>query len=196
MNQMDRSPVMVFCQTRSGLPSLLKSPAPAIDHASGTFGSAAYAPPQVVLFMNQIDRSPVTVFCQTMSLLPSALKSAEATIDHAVGVEGSAAYEPSHVAPFMIQIECSPVEVFCQRRRTAGDAELFAALGWNGCEFVVQAGRVAAATSAKLPVAPEPRPPVLIISPASCVLILPPSGTVRLSAPATGPWTLSAPAAG
>jgi hypothetical protein len=137
--------------------------------------------------MNQIERSPVTVFCQTMSALPSPLKSADATIDHAVGVEGRAANEPSHVAPFMIHIERSPVEVFCQRRRIAGDEELVDALGWNGCEFVVHAGSVAAATSDNVPVAPEPRPAVLIISPANCVLILLPSGTVRLIAPATGP---------
>jgi hypothetical protein len=38
MNQIERSPVVVFCQTMSALPSALKSPDPAIDHAGGTVG--------------------------------------------------------------------------------------------------------------------------------------------------------------
>ena len=44
MNQIERSPVVVFCQTMSALPSALKSPEPAIDHAVGTWGRDDVAP--------------------------------------------------------------------------------------------------------------------------------------------------------
>src|SRR6266550_3352091 len=66
MDQIDRSPVLVFCHTMSALPSPLKSPAPAIDHTVGTWGRAIYLPPQEVPLISQIERSPVLVFCQSI----------------------------------------------------------------------------------------------------------------------------------
>jgi hypothetical protein len=41
MNQIERSPAVVFCHTMSAWPSPLKSLEPAIDHTVDTCGSAA-----------------------------------------------------------------------------------------------------------------------------------------------------------
>src|SRR5436190_1003625 len=114
MNQIDRCPVLMFCHTRSGLLSALKSAMAAILQAGATLGSSANVPPQVLPVMNQIDRSPVVVFCQTRSGLPSLLKSPAPAIDQATATFGSRAkLLPSHVTLFMNQMERSPVEVFC-----------------------------------------------------------------------------------
>src|SRR3954471_15675479 len=68
MNQIDRSPVVVFCQRMSPSPSALKSPLPAIDHAVGTTGSSAALPSQLVPLINHIERSPVRAFCQSIRI--------------------------------------------------------------------------------------------------------------------------------
>ena len=68
MIQIRRWPVMVFCQIMSALPSLLKSPVPAMLQDVGSVGKLTpYA--SVVPFMIQIRRWPVMVFCQIMSAL-------------------------------------------------------------------------------------------------------------------------------
>src|SRR3954468_20741023 len=66
MNQIERSPVCVFCQTMSVLPSALKSAVPPIDHTIGTLGRAAeLEPSHAVPVIIQMARSPVLVFCQS-----------------------------------------------------------------------------------------------------------------------------------
>src|SRR6188474_437428 len=74
ISHMARSPVVVFVQNRSALPSPLKSPVPLIFQAGGTVPTLA-PPPAALPFMNHIERSPVAVFDQKMSALPSPLKS-------------------------------------------------------------------------------------------------------------------------
>src|SRR6266480_3956102 len=74
MIQILRSPVALFCQRMSALPSPLKSPEPAMLHAVHSVGKLTLEV-RVVPFMIQILRSPVTLFCQRMSALPSPLKS-------------------------------------------------------------------------------------------------------------------------
>src|SRR4051812_29865330 len=90
MNQIDVSPVAGLCQTRSGLPSPLKSPTATIFHAVDTLGRRA-ALAYVLPFMNQMDRSPFSRFCQTRSGFPSLLKSPTAAIDHWIATFGSSA---------------------------------------------------------------------------------------------------------
>src|SRR3954468_9111073 len=78
MNQIDRSPVCVFCQTMSVLPSALKSAVPAIDHTIGTLGRAAeLAPSHAVPVIIQTARSPVLVFCHSTrsATVPAAAAS-------------------------------------------------------------------------------------------------------------------------
>src|SRR5438874_11403 len=111
-----RWPVELFCQRMSTLPSLLKSPAPAISHSVGMVGSNTYVPSQVVPFINHILRWPVELFCQRMSTLPSPLKSPVPAILHSVGIVGRSTYAPSQFVPFISQILRCPVELFCQRR--------------------------------------------------------------------------------
>src|SRR4051812_5159514 len=120
MNQMDRSPVTRFCQTRSGFLSPLKSPTAAIDQAIGTLGRST-ALEYVLPFINQIERSPVAVFSQTMSALPSASKSAEPAILHAVCTVGRMT-ALLYAVPLSNQAERSPLFAFCQRRRVVGIA--------------------------------------------------------------------------
>src|SRR4051812_17518417 len=64
MNQIERSPVDVFCQRMSAWPSPLKSPEPAIDQTVGTCGSMAALPSHAAPCINQRERSPVEMFCQ------------------------------------------------------------------------------------------------------------------------------------
>src|SRR3954467_12020742 len=64
MNQIDRSPVDVFCQRMSAWPSALKSPEPAIDQMVGTCGRMAALPSHDAPCINQRERSPVEMFCQ------------------------------------------------------------------------------------------------------------------------------------
>src|SRR6266550_2760650 len=65
MNQIDLSPVTVFCQTMSGLLSALKSPTPAIDQTVGTTGNRAALPSQLVPCISHIERSPLFAFCHS-----------------------------------------------------------------------------------------------------------------------------------
>jgi hypothetical protein len=84
MNQIDLSPVDVFCHRMSAFPSPLKSPVPAIDHAVGTCGKMTallYVEP----FINQIERSPVLVFCQSIRINGAAVADSEPARGAAVG---------------------------------------------------------------------------------------------------------------
>src|SRR5437773_10532717 len=74
MIQILRSPVTLFCQRMSALPSPLKSPELAMLHAVHSVGKLTMEV-VVVPFMILILRSPVTLFCQRLSALPSTLKS-------------------------------------------------------------------------------------------------------------------------
>src|SRR6266496_839783 len=75
MSQITRSPVTLFCQRMSGLPSALKSPDPTMFHEVPTTPKLTLLL-RLVPFMSQITRSPVTLFCQRISDFPSPLKSA------------------------------------------------------------------------------------------------------------------------
>src|SRR5262245_33214517 len=74
INQMAFSPVLVFSQNRSALPSPLKSPTATMSHPTGMAGK--YVVPETApLFINQMACSPVVGFSQSRSALPSPLKS-------------------------------------------------------------------------------------------------------------------------
>src|SRR5215813_2869060 len=76
------SPVTELCHTKSGLPSLLKSPAPTIfQFVSGSWlGLKNGAEIKDVSSMNHTATSPVPSLCHTRSVLPSPLKSPVPTI--------------------------------------------------------------------------------------------------------------------
>ena len=69
INQTFRWPVTVFCQTRSGFPSPLKSPTPAICHsvgktpmgASKSIGILSYSPEEKVYTYYGVDNSNMTM---------------------------------------------------------------------------------------------------------------------------------------
>src|SRR3954470_10652220 len=77
MNQIERSPVVRFCQRMSDCPSPLKSAAPAIDHAVDTVGRIT-ALLRAVPLITQMDRSPVVVFCQSMPVEAAAAAATDA----------------------------------------------------------------------------------------------------------------------
>src|SRR5262245_6378595 len=79
-NQMARLP-LPSRQTRSDLPSPLKSPIPAMVHEVETVATVPFDA-TCVPFMNQIATVPLLVLRQRMSRLTSPLKSPVPTTDH------------------------------------------------------------------------------------------------------------------
>src|SRR5208282_2277442 len=101
----------VSCQSRSALPSPLKSPVPTIDQAVDTVATYVAVGFKIVApFISQIATSP-DVSCQRMSALPSPLKSRCPTIDQVLG-DTVATYEAVGFkieVPFINQIATSPL---------------------------------------------------------------------------------------
>src|SRR6266550_2060213 len=90
MSHISRSPVDLFCQRISRLPSPLKSPLATIFHALAIVPKLTSAI-RVVPLMSHTDRRPVASFCNRRSVSPSPSKSAAETISDCIGTLGRVA---------------------------------------------------------------------------------------------------------